>query len=70
MELSFSANPSPRKKSGGVGATIFLILFSLPFAGFGIFAFVQGVKKLSAGDARNGFALCGFGSVFPSSVSV
>jgi len=64
MELSFSPNPSPPKKSGGIGATIFLILFSLPFAGFGVVAFVQGVKKLSAGDAKNGFALCGFGLVF------
>lgn len=64
MEISFGSNPSPPKKSGGVGATIFLILFSLPFAGFGIFALVQGVKKLSAGDAKNGFGLCGFGLVF------
>jgi hypothetical protein len=64
MELSFSSNPSPPKKSGGVGATILLILFSLPFAGFGVVALVQGVKKLSAGDAKNGFGLCGFGLVF------
>jgi len=64
MEFSFGSNPNPPKKSGGIGAIIFLILFSLPFAGFGIFAFAQGVKKLSAGDIKNGFALCGFGLVF------
>ncbi len=64
MEFSFGDNPNPPKKVGGVGATIFLILFSLPFAGFGIFALVGGVKKLSAGDTKNGFGLCAFGFVF------
>lgn len=38
-------------KSGGTGAMIFLILFATPFAGFGLFAAVEGVKKLAAGDA-------------------
>jgi hypothetical protein len=64
MEFSLGPNSGPVKKSGGIGATIFLILFSLPFAGFGIFAFVEGVKKLSAGDTKNGFGLGAFGLVF------
>jgi len=51
-------------KSGGMGTTIFLILFATPFAGFGLLAAVQGVRKLAAGNAHDGLPLCLFGLVF------
>ena len=52
------------KAGGGIGGTIFLILFSTPFAGAGLFAFVQGIKKLIAGQTKDGLMLCLFGLVF------
>ncbi len=64
MQFSFGETFNPSKKTGGIGATIFLILFSLPFAGFGIFGLVQGVKKLSAGDIKSGLGLGAFGLIF------
>jgi hypothetical protein len=51
-------------KSGGIGGTIFLILFATPFAGFGLVAVVQGVKKLIAGQIKDGLMLCLFGLIF------
>jgi hypothetical protein len=57
-------NRRPSGKAGELFATIFLILFATPFAGFGLVALIQGVKKLIAGDAQNGLMLCLFGLVF------
>jgi hypothetical protein len=51
-------------KSGGIGATIFLILFATPFAGFGLLALVQGVRKWTAGNTHDGPMLCLFGLIF------
>jgi hypothetical protein len=51
-------------KSGGIGGMIFLILFATPFAGFGLLALVQGIRKFSAGDTKNGPMLCLFGLIF------
>jgi len=57
-------NRSPAGKPGGVGATIFLLLFATPFAGFGLVALVQGVRKLLAGPSHDGAMLCLFGLIF------
>ena len=51
-------------KSTGIAAVAFLFLFGLPFAGFGVFAAVAGVKKLIAGDIKDGLMLTLFGSLF------
>jgi hypothetical protein len=56
--------PARPARADGIGATIFLILFGTPFAGFGLLAAVQGVRKLSAGNTRDGWFLCLFGLVF------
>ena len=53
-------------KADGIGGTVFLILFATPFAGAGLFAVVQGIKKLIAGQAKDGLMLCLFGLVFSS----
>lgn len=50
--------------TGGIGATIFLILFATPFAGFGLLALVQGIRKISTGNMKDGPMLCLFGLVF------
>jgi hypothetical protein len=59
-----SENRNPSGKSSGISATIFLILFATPFAGFGLFALVQGVRKLIAGQTKDGLMLCLFGLIF------
>ena len=58
---SASASPS---RDAGIGAVIFLVLFGLPFAGFGLCALVSGVRKLAAGDLTNGIMLSLFGLIF------
>ena len=58
--------PRASVKPGGIGAMIFLCLFALPFAGFGLAAFVQGVKKIVTGDYENGAMLGLFGFIFLS----
>ncbi|HEV2329936.1 MAG TPA: hypothetical protein VGY56_14235 [Verrucomicrobiae bacterium] len=64
-ESEFTAvRSSSSGKISGVGGVIVLILFGTLFAGFGIVALVQGLKKIVAGDTGNGVALCIFGSVF------
>ena len=66
-ELEFnSVRSNSARKSSGIGATIFFILFASPFAGFGVFAFILGVKKIIAGKAGDGVPLCIFGLVFSS----
>jgi hypothetical protein len=51
-------------KSGGISATIFLFLFATPFAGFGVFAVIKGIKEVIAGQTVDGLMLCIFGLVF------
>ncbi|HSY18573.1 MAG TPA: hypothetical protein VK815_09580 [Candidatus Acidoferrales bacterium] len=51
-------------KSDGLGATVFLVLFATPFAGFGLLAAVQGIRKLIAGNTYDGSMLCLFGFIF------
>jgi len=63
LQIDFG-NSGSSGKSGGIGATIFLIVFATPFAGFGLLALVQGVRKWAAGDIKNGPVLCLFGLVF------
>jgi hypothetical protein len=55
-----------RKKSAGLSAAIFLILFGTPFAGVGLMALVQGIRKLVAGNFYDGLMLSLFGLVFSS----
>lgn len=49
--------PASSGKAAGIGGTIFLFLFSLPFAGLGLGAFVSGIRRIAAGDYKNGFPL-------------
>jgi hypothetical protein len=51
-------------RADGIGATLFLILFATPFAGFGLLATVQGIRKLAVGNTRDGGMLCLFGLLF------
>jgi hypothetical protein len=60
-------NPTIRNSSGkssGIGAVVFLILFATPFAGCGLVALFQGVKKTIAGETENGLMLSLFGLIF------
>lgn len=50
-------------KSNAMGAGC-LILFAVPFAGFGVFALVLGVRELSRGKVKDGLFLGMFGLVF------
>ncbi len=59
-------NQRPAGKFGGLFVTIFLILFATPFAGFGLFALIQGIRKITAGDANNGMLPLLFGVIFSS----
>jgi len=59
-----SRKPDSSGKSSGIGGTIFLILFATPFAGFGVLALVQGVRKWLAGNTKDGPLLCLFGLIF------
>ena len=56
--------PARSPRGDGLGPMIFLILFGTPFAGFGLVAAVQGVRKLAGGNTRDGGMLCLFGLVF------
>ena len=51
------------RRSAAAGP-VFLILFSLPFAGIGVFALVQAVMKSLAGDLHDAAMLTLFGLVF------
>jgi hypothetical protein len=55
--------PNPARKSTGIFATAFLILFATPFAGFGLVVLVGGIRKFVAGE-KDGLVLCGFGLMF------
>ena len=50
--------------SGGIAGAVFLFLFSLPFAGFGLFAVVQAFKKMSGGNWKEAAGLALFGLIF------
>jgi len=43
---------------------VFLVLFSLPFCGFGLFAIAMGIRELSKGNTGAGIGLTLFGVVF------
>jgi hypothetical protein len=60
-------NPTVRnspRKSSGIGAMVFMILFATPFAGFGLVALFQGIKKTIAEETGNGLMLSLFGLIF------
>jgi len=63
FEIDSNKSDSSGKPSG-IGSTIFLFLFSLPFAGVGLFALVQGIRELIAGKSHDGLPLCIVGLVF------
>lgn len=56
--------PARGPKTASVGGLIFLSLFSLPFAGFGLMALIKGITFLIRGDYKNGLGLGLFGLVF------
>jgi len=60
------ANPPPvaAPASAGAGGRIFLILFSLPFAGFGLVALVQAFRKWGANQFHDVAGLGVFGLIF------
>ena len=49
---------------GGTAGTVFLLLFALPFLGFGLFAIVWGLAEWRTGDAREAGMLLLFGALF------
>ena len=57
-------NRNSSGKPGGTSSAIFLILFATPFAGFGVLAAVEGIRKTLAGNTHDGLMLCLFGLVF------
>ena len=59
-----STSRNSSAKFGGISATIFLFLFATPFAGFGVFAVIKGIKEVIAGQTVDGLMLCIFGLVF------
>jgi hypothetical protein len=66
--MRFDVNAA-RPTLGGVGATgtagtVFLLLFALPFLGFGLFALVWGLSELRGGDAAQAGMLLLFGALF------
>ena len=56
-------NRSAPRRSGGVIPTVFMVLFAVPFAGFGLLAIVNGIRKAVAGDG-GALVECGFGVAF------
>ena len=61
-----SAATPANSPSGGMAGRAFMILFSLPFAGFGVFALVQAIRKLVEGDLKNAGFIALFGLIFSS----
>ena len=61
-----AANPPPAtaSASSGKGGRVFMVLFSLPFAGFGVFALVQAFRKLVEGNLKDAGFLALFGLIF------
>ena len=64
MEITVNRVNSKGSKPGDVFATGFLVLFSLPFAGFGVAALAKGIRSLIAGEVMNGVFLSIFGLIF------
>jgi len=65
MEIQFNAGDrKPPDKPVGIGPVILLCLFALPFAAFGTFAFLAGIKKWITGDTMDGAMLALFGLIF------
>ncbi|MDR3455993.1 MAG: hypothetical protein P4N60_00995 [Verrucomicrobiae bacterium] len=65
-DASFNPQPagSQPARTDGIGGVVFLVLFATPFAGFGLFAAVLGVRKLIVGNTYDGLMLCLFALVF------
>lgn len=61
FELNRQNSPG---KPNSIFGTIFLILFATPFAGFGLFALIGGIRKVAAGNFKEGAGLCVFGLIF------
>jgi hypothetical protein len=59
-----AARPSLSGGGGGTAGTVFLLLFALPFIGFGLFAVVAGLAEWRAGDAGQAGMLMLFGVLF------
>ncbi len=59
-----AGNPHSSSKPGGIFAAVFLVLFAMPFAGFGLFALVEGIRKFLGGDSKNGVGPSIFGLIF------
>ncbi len=64
MEITVNRGNSRSSKPGDGFAAAFLILFGLPFAGFGVAALIKGVRSVFAGDVMNGVVLSIFGLIF------
>jgi hypothetical protein len=58
--------PSASGTAAGPGAAIFIFLFGLPFAGFGVAALVLGISKLVSGSYKDGSMITLFGVIFSS----
>jgi hypothetical protein len=54
----------PGTQGGSVGSRVFLFLFALPFAGFGLFAVWGGINRARNGNVREGIFVSLFGLVF------
>lgn len=57
---------TPSRPVAGPGAAIFVFLFGLPFAGFGVAALVLGIRKLIEGAYKDGCFITLFGTIFSS----
>jgi len=53
-------------KPGGLGAAIFVALFGLPFAAFGLCALFFGISKIAGGSYKDGGMIALFGLIFSS----
>lgn len=64
-ELNFQFGGADSGSKGGPWAgRIFLFVFALPFAGFGLFALWSGINKLRTGGSGDGIFICLFGFIF------
>jgi hypothetical protein len=53
-------------KSGWLGVVVIVVLFALPFTGFGVFALASGIKEIVVGPNKDGATACVFGFIFTS----
>jgi len=64
VEITFNSGNSKGTKLSDSFALGFLILFGLPFAGFGVAALIKGIRSLLAGELMNGVFFSIFGLIF------